>query len=85
MLIDYYYCVQIRSTAIDFWADLKMFKNNFSQIMQRRCEQGMYPPHVEMTVTLKSSDAIFKLPIKFTGHDRDDDLDMELTLPLCKP
>ena len=52
--------------------------------MERRCKEGMYPPRVDMTVMLKSSDASFKLPIQFTGHDRGDDLDMELALPLGK-
>ena len=44
----------------------------------------MYPPRVKMTVTFRNPDTIIKLPIKFAGHVDNDELDMEITLPLGK-
>ena len=78
MMIDYF-LTQIKPSAADFWADSKTLKYDPSQIMQQR---GMYLPCVEMTISLKYADATIKLPIKFTGHNREDDLDVELILPL---
>ena len=52
--------------------------------MQLRHKRNMYPPRVKMTIRLRNPDVIIKLPVKFSGHDCDDQLDVELTVPLGK-
>ena len=69
--------VQIKVSDMDFWS-------MGIETMQLRHDLRMYPPRVKMTVSMKSSDVAFKLPIKFNGCSDDSQLDIELTLPLGK-
>ena len=50
--------------------------------MQLRHEKKMYPPRVKMTVSMKDTDMIIKLPVRIEGSLSDDQLDTELTFPL---
>ena len=50
--------------------------------MQLRHERNMYPPRVKMTIILRDPNVIIKLPVKFSGHDGDNQLDVELSVPL---
>ena len=50
--------------------------------MQLRHKRNMYPPRVKMTIRLRNPDDIIKLPVKFSGHVCDGQLDVELTVPL---
>ena len=69
------FSVQIKALDIEFWT--KRFDD-----LRRQHQRQMYPPRVKMTIRLKSPDAIFKLPVKFTGCSSDSNLDMEITFPL---
>ena len=42
----------------------------------------MYPPRVQMTVTLRNPDQILKLPVKFEGCSGDSQLNTDITFPL---
>ena len=45
----------------------------------------MYPPRVKMTITFTDpAIVVIKLPIQFSGHSDNDELDAEITLPLGK-
>ena len=50
--------------------------------MQLRHERKMYPPRVKMTVAMKNSDHVMKLPVRIEGCSGDYQLDTELTFPL---
>lgn len=71
--------MQIRESEIDFWQDTDA---DF-QKMRLRHKSRMYPPRVQMTVTMESMDYI-KLPITFEGCSSDSQLNMELIFPMCK-
>ena len=69
--------LQIRIIDIEFW------KRDFND-MKRRHERKMYPPRVEMTVSIRDPAFTFTLPIKFEGCANNSLLDVDLTIPFGK-
>ena len=67
--------LQIKPSDVEFWS--KSFAD-----MQLRHKRNMYPPRVKITIRLRNHDAIIKLPVKFSGHVCDNQLDVDLTVPL---
>lgn len=68
---------KIKPSDVDFWS--------FRDTLQLRHKRGMYPPRVKMTIMLRNPDEVIKLPIKFSGHADDAELDVELAVPLGFP
>ena len=58
-----------------------MFDENF-ELMKQKHETNMYPPRVKMTVCVTNPNHFITLPVKFSGCEDHDRLDVELILPL---
>ena len=68
---------QIRAAKIDFWTDSYNMED-----LQLMHEKHVYPPRVNMTVTLKDPGSVFKLLIRFEGCSSDSQLNADITFPL---
>ena len=65
---------QILASDVDFW----QFGLDSMKLRHSTC---IYPPRVKLTIVLCSED-IVKVPIKFVGCLADNQLDIELALPI---